>query len=85
MNTLIITGWGWKDYGCAAAVALRKFPDAKVIGSSTNRLPEKLAELADAPLDKLQTIIILGIGWRGEPDYLLTLVKRLHDKKIVVS
>ena len=85
MNTLIITGWGWKDYGCAAAVALRKFPDAKVIGSSTKRLPEKLAELADSPPDKLKTIILLGIGWHGDPDNLLALVKRLHDKKIAVQ
>jgi len=85
MNTLIITGWGWKDYGCAAAVALRKFSDAKVIGSSTKRLPEKLAELADSPPDKLKTIILLGIGWHGDPDNLLALVKRLHDKKIAVQ
>lgn len=82
MNTLIITGWGWKDYGCAAAIMLRKFPEAKVIGSSTNRLPEKLAEIADSPPDKLKNIIILGIGWRGEPEDIIASVKRLHKKNV---
>ena len=28
METLILTGWGWSDYACAAALALRRFDKA---------------------------------------------------------
>ena len=45
MDTLIITGWGWMDYACAAALALRHFGRAEVVGMSTRRLPEFLSEV----------------------------------------
>ena len=45
MENLILTGWGWKDYACAAALALRKYPDSDVLGMSTRRLPEFLDEV----------------------------------------
>ena len=45
MKNLILTGWGWKDYACAAALALRKYPDSDVLGMSTRRLPEFLNEV----------------------------------------
>ena len=42
-NTLIITGWGWKEYAVAAAAALRALKgEAEVIGMSKRRLPEFL-------------------------------------------
>ena len=41
-NNMILTGWGWPEYACAAALALRHFKDADVLGMSTRRLPEFL-------------------------------------------
>ena len=38
MKTLILTGWFWEDYACAAAIALRKLKDADILGISTRRL-----------------------------------------------
>ena len=43
MNTLILTGWGWKEYAVAAAAALRALEGkAEVLGMSKRRLPEFL-------------------------------------------
>ena len=43
MDTLIITGWGWKEYAVAAAIALRAAKgQAEVMGMSKRRLPEFL-------------------------------------------
>ena len=39
-NTLILTGWGWPDYACAAAIALRHWKQADILGMSTSRLLE---------------------------------------------
>ena len=42
-KTLILTGWGWKEYPVAAAGALKSLGgDADVIGMSRRRLPEFL-------------------------------------------
>ena len=30
-NTLILTGWGWLDYAAAAALAVKRFPDAECL------------------------------------------------------
>ena len=41
MDTLIITGWGWKEYAVAAAVALKGLNGlAEVMGMSKRRHPE---------------------------------------------
>ena len=43
MKTLILTGWGWREYSVSAAVALKSVDgDADVIGMSRRRLPEFL-------------------------------------------
>ena len=43
MKTLILTGWGWKEYPVAAAVALKAMGGAAdVMGMSRRRLPEFL-------------------------------------------
>ena len=43
MDSLIITGWGWKEYAVAAAIALRAVKGrAEVMGMSKRRLPEFL-------------------------------------------
>ena len=40
-NTLILTGWGWKEYSVAAAAVLRAFNGAAdVRGVSKRRLAE---------------------------------------------
>ncbi len=77
MNTLILTGWGWKDYACAAALALRKYPDAKLLGMSTRRLPEFLLEVKG-----YNNILILGVGLTGDPDMLDQAFTRLKKEKV---
>ncbi len=73
-NNLILTGWGWPEYACAAALALRHFKDADVLGMSTRRLPEFLDGLKP-PI--WRTIVIFGIGLTGDPERLATALKRL--------
>ncbi len=77
MDNLILTGWGWKDYACAAALALRKFQLADVLGMSTRRLPEFLNEVSG-----YKNIIILGIGLTGDRELLAKAVNKLADKGV---
>ena len=60
MENLILTGWGWKDYACAAALALRHWKKADIFGMSTRRLPEFLYDVG-----QYKNIVILGIGLTG--------------------
>ena len=47
MNTLILTGWGWKEYAVAAAAALRALDgNAETMGMSKRRLPEFMEDEA---------------------------------------
>ena len=78
-DTLIVTGWGWKDYACAAAVALRHFKDADVRGMSTRRLPEFLAEVSG-----YKDIVILGVSLAGNPELLRSSLEKLAKKHIRV-
>ena len=73
-NNLILTGWGWPEYACAAALALRHFKDADVLGMSTRRLPEFLDGLKGP---SWRTIVIFGIGLTGNPERLASALKRL--------
>ncbi|MCF6177723.1 MAG: hypothetical protein L3J71_18355, partial [Victivallaceae bacterium] len=82
MNTLILTGWGWIDYATAAAVALRYFRTADILGMSRRRLPEYLAELADGEFDYKQ-IIIIGIGLNKDQE-LMPILKRLKTQQVNV-
>ena len=66
MDNLILTGWGWKDYGIAAAVALRYYKKADIYGVSTRRLPEMLNEVGN----KYKEIAILGVGLSGDAELL---------------
>lgn len=77
MENLILTGWGWKDYACAAALVLRKCPNADVFGMSTRRLPEFLNEITG-----YKQIIILGIGLIGNPELLQKAVSKLSNKGV---
>ena len=80
-NNLILTGWGWPEYACAAALALRHFKGADVLGMSTRRLPEFLDGLK-AP--SWRTIVIFGIGLTGDPERLASALKRLKSDGVRV-
>ena len=80
METLILTGWGTKDYACAAALALRHWKKADILGMSTRRLPEFLSEV-----ERYKNIVILGVGLSGDPELLEKALKRLKSKSVHVS
>ena len=80
MKKLILTGWGWRDYACAAALALRHHPGAAVLGISTRRLPEFLREATG-----YGEIIILGVGLTGEPALLESALEELAARKTKVA
>lgn len=80
MENLILTGWGWKDYACAAALALRHWKKADIFGMSTRRLPEFLNEARG-----YKNIVILGIGLTGDPELLEKALKKLKAKPVQVS
>lgn len=79
MKRLILTGWGWKDYACAASLALRHFGNADVQGISTRRLPEFLNECVG-----WNEIVILGVGLIGNPELLAKALDKLSKKGVKV-
>ena len=79
MKNLIVTGWFWKDYACAAALALRHYQRAEVVGMSARRLPEFLNAVTDC-----QEIAILGVGLSGDPALLDRALNRLRNAKVRV-
>ena len=80
MNNLILTGWGWKDYPIAAAVALRHYKKADVFGVSTRRLPEMLNEIGS----EYKEIAILGVGLTGDTVLLDKALTKLQKNKVHV-
>ena len=80
MKKLILTGWGHKDYACAAALALRLHKDADILGMSKRRLPEFLGEVTG-----YGEIIILGIGLGEDPPGLIRALAKLGAKKTKIS
>ena len=79
MKTLILTGWFWEDYACAAAIALRKFKEADILGISTRRLPEYLMELKG-----YNEVMILGVGLIGNPELLGSALENLKKNEVKV-
>lgn len=79
MKTLILTGWFWEDYACAAAIALRRYKEADIMGISTRRLPEYLAEISN-----YDEIVILGVGLIGNPELLESALERLKKNNTKV-
>ena len=79
MKKLILTGWGWRDYACAAALVLRQHPEAEVLGISMRRLPEFLNETTG-----YGEIIILGVGLTGDPRLLESALEELVARKAKV-
>ncbi len=55
-KTLILTGWKYGDYAVAAALALRHFKVADILGMSRRRLPEYLEGISG-----YAEIVILGV------------------------
>ena len=80
MNSLILTGWFWMDYACAAALALRHYKTADVLGMSTRRLPEFLMSV-----NNYKEITILGVGLTGNIDLLNEALTKLKNKNVHVS
>ena len=79
-NTLILTGWKYMDYAVAAALALRHFGTADVLGMSRRRLPEFLEEVSG-----YTEIVILGVSLTGDAERLVKALKNLKSKNIKVT
>ena len=82
-DTLILTGWGWKEYAVAAAVVPRAHHgDADVLGVSKRRLPELLEEL-DVHYKKIAhgTTPASGLFPEDlEDDAIHSHVRRIYEK-----
>ena len=81
MNSLILTGWGWKEYAVAAAVLLKALDGkADVRGMSKRHLPEFLSVEGA----KWKRIYLLGISLGGDEPMLAQALKGLRKKKVEV-
>ena len=82
MKTLVLTGWGWKEYPVAAAVALKALGgDAEVLGVSMRRLPEFLESYDGAQ----KRIVIAGVGLTGDEQRLADALRSLKGRRVDVS
>lgn len=79
VRTLILTGWGNKDYACGAALALRHYKQADILGISKRRLPEFLENV-----NGYKEIAILGVGLTGDPERLEAALKSLRKQNVQV-
>ena len=83
-SVLILTGWGWPDYVCAAAIACHHLPQAGLWGASKKRLPDILQGLASEKTPH-RRVIILGVGLTETPDCLAAALRALKNKRVVVE
>ncbi len=80
-KTLILTGWGWKEYPVAAALALKAVGgEADVAGMSRRRLPEFLELYSQ----KHKQIILIGVSLSGDEARLASALKALKKRNIEV-
>lgn len=81
-NTLILTGWGWKEYSVAAAAVLRALGGtADVRGVSRRRLSEFLDILPMC----YRRVYVIGVSLTGCPDRLATALIKLKKRGTKVS
>ena len=81
IKTLILTGWGWKEYAVSAAVALKAAGgDADVSGMSRRRLPEFLESYSA----KHKRIIIIGVSLSGDEARLAAALAALKKRNVEV-
>ena len=78
-KTLILTGWGYHSYAFAAAMVLKRYPQADILGMSRRHLPEYLEEV-----NGYDEIIILGISLMGDAERLAKALKLLKQNGIKV-
>ena len=78
-KTLILTGWKYTDYAVAAALALRHYGKADILGMSRRRLPEYLEDVTD-----YTEIAILGVSLSGDAERLGKALARLRKSKVKV-
>ena len=82
MNSLILTGWGWKEYAVAAAVVLKALDGkADVRGMSKRHLPEFLSTEGA----KWKRIYLVGISLGGDEKLLAEALKDLRKKRVEVT
>ena len=78
-GNLILTGWGWKEYAVAAAVAFRALgANTGVMGMSKRRLPEFLEEYGS----DYRAIYIIGVSLAGDVDRLARVLAALRKKDV---
>ena len=81
MKTLVLTGWGWKEYAVAAAAALAALDgEVAVRGMSKRRLPEFMESEASA----WKRIVLVGLSLGGDELRLVQALKALKGKTKVV-
>ena len=81
MSSLILTGWGYRDYAVAAAATLKIFGNkADVCGVSRRRLPEMLRD-AGSKWDK---IVILGVSLSADVPMLAKSLENLKKRGVKV-
>lgn len=78
-RTLILTGWGNKDYACGAALALRHYKQADILGVSKRRLPDFLENVSG-----YKEIAILGVSLTADAERLAAALKSLKKQKVLV-
>ncbi len=81
MKTLVLTGWGWKEYAAAAAAALDALGgDAVAMGMSRRRLPEFMeGEAAD-----WKRLVLVGLSLAGDEPRLARALRALRGRTKVV-
>lgn len=80
MDTLIVTGWGWKEYAVAAAVALKGLNgQAEVMGMSKRRLPEYL----EGEGRKWKRVFLIGMSLGGDEQRLAAALKAMKKTEVV--
>ena len=80
-RTIILTGWGWKEYAVAAAAALKALGGkAEVRGMSKRRLPEFLEQDGD----EWNRIVLVGLSLGGDEARLAEALRLLKGKAAVI-